>query len=330
MKIIVDAMGGDNAPLEIIKGSYDAHKEFGVEIILVGQEDVINKVATENNIDLSVFEIVNATEVITMDDDADSVLKKKPDSSMSVGMKMLAEGKGDAFVSAGNSGAVCVGATLIVKRIKGIKRPGFAPVMPHFKGGCLMLMDSGANVEARPEMLYQYACMASTYMNKVMKVDNPRVGLANVGVEEHKGTELQHKTYELLKNSDLNFVGNVEGREMVEGACDVFVCDGFTGNLVLKTYEGVAISLMSKLKELFSKSVKNKIAAGLIMSDLKAMLKEYDYNEYGGAPILGAAKPVFKAHGSAKAKTFKNAIRLTMDFAQTGVISEIENTFKKK
>ena len=329
MKIIVDAMGGDNAPLEIIKGSVDAHNEFGADIILVGQEEVIKKVSSENNLDITSMEIVNATEVISMDDEADSVLKKKSDSSMSVGMKMLAEGKGDAFISAGNSGAVCVGATLIVKRIKGIKRPGFAPVMPHFNGGCFMLMDSGASVEARPEMLVQYAQMGTAYMEKVMKLKNPRVGLANVGVEEHKGTELQKTTFELLKNSGLNFVGNVEGREMTEGVCDVFVCDGFTGNLVLKTYEGVAIALMGKLKELFSKSIKNKLAAGLIMSDLKSMLKDYDYNEYGGAPILGAAKPVFKAHGSAKAKTFKNAIRLTIEFVNSNVISEIENAVKK-
>jgi len=329
MKIIVDAMGGDNAPLEIIKGSVDAHNELGAEIILVGQQDVIEKVSAENNLDISSMEIVNATEVITMDDEADSVLKKKPDSSMSVGMKMLAEGKGDAFISAGNSGAVCVGATLIVKRIKGIKRPGFAPIMPHFNGGCFMLMDSGANVEARPEMLVQYAKMGSAYMEKVMKIKNPRVGLANVGTEDHKGTELQRTAFEMLKNSELNFVGNVEGRDMTEGACDVFVCDGFTGNLVLKTYEGVALALMSKLKGLFSKSVKNKLAAGLIMSDLKSMIKEYDYNEYGGAPILGASKPVFKAHGSAKAKTFKNAIKLTMEFVNSNVISEIENAVKK-
>ena len=329
MKIIVDAMGGDNAPLEIIKGSVDAHKELGAEIILVGQEDVIKKVSVDNSIDLTDMEIVNAPDVITMEDEADSVLKKKPDSSMAVAMRMLAEGKGDAFVSAGNSGAVCVGATLIVKRIKGIKRPGFAPIMPHFNGGCFMLMDSGANVEARPEMLLQYAHMGSAYMEKVMKVSNPRVGLANVGVEDHKGTELQRKTFELLKESGLNFIGNVEGRDITEGVCDVFVCDGFTGNLVLKTYEGVAIALMKKIKHLFTKSTKNKIAAGLIMSDLKGMMKEYDYNEYGGAPILGAAKPVFKAHGSAKAKTFKNAIRLTMEFVESGVISEIENAVKK-
>lgn len=329
MRIIVDAMGGDNAPLEIIKGAYQAHKEYNAEIVLVGQQDVIKKVCTENDIDASVFEIVNATQVIAMDDDADAILKKKPDSSMAVGMKMLAEGNGDAFISAGNSGAVCVGATLIVKRIKGIKRPGFAPIMPHFDGGCFMLMDSGASVEARPEMLLQYAYMGSTYMEKVMKVNKPRIGLANVGSEEHKGTELQHKAYELLKNSSLNFIGNVEGREITQGACDVFVCDGFTGNLILKTYEGVAIALMDKLKTLFTKSLKNKLAAGLIMGDLKEMIKEYDYNEYGGAPILGATKPVFKAHGSAKAKTFKNAIRLTMEFVSSGVIEEIENSVRK-
>lgn len=329
MKIIVDAMGGDNAPLEIIKGSFDAQEEYGVNIILVGQEDVIKSVSAENNIDISKMEIVNATEVITMEDEADTVLKKKPDSSMTVGMKMLAEGKGDAFVSAGNSGAVCVGATLLVKRIKGIKRPAFSPIMPHFNGGCTMLIDSGANVEARPEMLLQFANMASIYMEKVMGVKNPKVGLANVGTEDHKGTELQRKAYELLKDSDLNFIGNIEGRDVAYGTSDVIVCDGFTGNILLKTYEGVAKAIMSKIKDLFTKSTKNKLAAALIMSDLKTMLKEYDYNEYGGAPIMGACKPVFKAHGSSKAKTFKNAIRLTKDYVESNVIDIISESLKK-
>ena len=329
MTIIVDAMGGDNAPLEIIKGSFDAQEEYGVNIILVGQEDVIKSVSAENNIDISKMEIVNATEVITMEDEADTVLKKKPDSSMTVGMKMLAEGKGDAFVSAGNSGAVCVGATLLVKRIKGIKRPAFSPIMPHFNGGCTMLIDSGANVEARPEMLLQFANMASIYMEKVMGVKNPKVGLANVGTEDHKGTELQRKAYELLKDSDLNFIGNIEGRDVAYGTSDVIVCDGFTGNILLKTYEGVAKAIMSKIKDLFTKSTKNKLAAALIMSDLKTMLKEYDYNEYGGAPIMGTCKPVFKAHGSSKAKTFKNAIRLTKDYVESNVIDIISESLKK-
>ncbi|MCR5653407.1 MAG: phosphate acyltransferase PlsX [Ruminococcus sp.] len=325
MKIIVDAMGGDNAPLEIVKGSAEAASEYDVDIILVGDENQINKVSEDNDIDISKMEIVHASDVIANDEDADAVLKKKPDSSLAVALKLLAEGKGEAIVSAGNSGAICVGGTLIVKRIKGIKRPAFAPVLPHTNGGFFMLIDAGANLECRPEMLYQYAVMASAYMEKVMKVDKPRVGLANVGTEEHKGMELQHNTYELLKNSDLNFIGNVEARDLSDGVCDVCVCDGFTGNMILKTYEGVAKSLFGMIKQLFSKSFKNKIAAGLVIGDLKEMAKKFDYNEVGGAPIMGTAKPVFKAHGSSKAMTFKNAIRLTKDYVDGDVISEISN-----
>ncbi|MBR1731056.1 MAG: phosphate acyltransferase PlsX [Ruminococcus sp.] len=330
MKIIVDAMGGDNAPLEIVKGSAEAAKEYNVDIILVGDESKIKKAASENDIDISGMEIVHANEVIATDEDADSVLKKKPDSSLAVGLKLLADGKGDAIVSAGNSGAICVGGTLIVKRIKGIKRPAFAPILPHVNGGKFMLIDAGANLECRAEMLYQYAVMASAYMEKVMKIDNPRVGLTNVGTEEHKGMELQHNTYELLKNSDLNFVGNVEARDLSEGVCDVCVCDGFTGNMILKTYEGVAKSLFKMVKQLFSKSLKNKIAAGLVIGDLKDMAKTFDYNEVGGAPIMGTAKPVFKAHGSAKAKTFKNAIRLTKDYVEGDVVTEISDAIGKQ
>lgn len=328
MKIIVDAMGGDNAPLEIIKGSLEAKEEYGVDIILVGDEGIIKACAQDNNLDISGVEVVATTEVIATDEDANSVLKKKPDSSMAVSLKMLAEDKGDAFVSAGNSGAICVGGTLIVKRIKGIKRPGFAPILPHFKGGCFMLLDAGANLEAKPEMLLQYAMMGSAYMEKVMHVFNPRVGLANVGTEKHKGTDLMHKTYELLEKADINFIGNVEGRDLPDGVCDVVVCDGFTGNLILKTYEGTAKAIMGKIKELFTKNAKAKLAAGLVMSDLKKMIKEFDYNEYGGAPIMGTAKPVFKAHGSAKAKTMKNAIRLTKEYVEADVVNEISKAVK--
>ncbi len=329
MKILVDAMGGDNAPLEILKGSIDAHNEYNVDIILVGQENVITSVAIENNLDISDFKIVNATEVIATDEEADSVLKKKPDSSIAVALKLLSEGEGDAFVSAGNSGALCVGGTLITKRIKGVKRPGFAPILPHFGGGCFMLIDAGANLEARPEMLLQYALMGSAYMKYVMKIKNPKVGLANVGAEEHKGLELQHKAFELLRKADINFIGNVEGRDLPYGECDVVVCDGFIGNVILKTYEGTAKAIMGKVKELFSKNTKSKMAAALVMSDLKKMVKEFDYNEYGGAPIMGTLKPVFKAHGSSKAKTFKNAIRLTKDYVEANVIDEISQAVKR-
>lgn len=328
MKIIVDAMGGDNAPLEIIKGSAEAHNEYGVDIVLVGDEELITRTALENDIDISSMALVNAPEIIATDEDPQAVIKTKTDSSMAVALKLLAEGEGDGFVSAGNSGAICVGGTLIVKRIRGIKRPAFAPILPHFGGGAFMLIDAGANLESRPEILVQYALMASRYMEKVMKVDNPRVGLANVGVEEHKGLELQHKTYELLKNTDLNFVGNVEARDLSEGVCDVCVCDGFTGNMILKTYEGVAKSILGKVKELFTKSTKNKLAAALMMKDLKGMIKQFDYNEHGGAPIMGTSKPVFKAHGSSKARTFKNAIRLTKEYIEADVISEISSALK--
>ena len=325
MKIIVDAFGGDNAPLEIIKGSVDAKNEYNADIILVGKEDTIKKVAAENNIDLSGVEIADAPDVISMEDTPSDIMKEKSNSSMAVGLKMLANGEGDVFVSAGNSGAICVGATLIVKRIKGIKRPGFAPVIPGMNG-CFMLCDSGANVEARPEMLLQYGVMGSIYMEKVMGVKNPRVGLANVGTEEHKGDELHQAAYKLLKESNLNFIGNVEGRDIPMTACDVLVCDGFSGNLILKTYEGVAIALMSKIKGIFKKSLKNKLAASVVYGDLKEMAKELDYNEYGGAPIIGCSKPVFKAHGSATAKTFKSAIRLSMQYVQGNVIDEISSS----
>lgn len=325
MKIIVDAFGGDNAPLEIIKGSIDAKNEYNADIILVGKEDTIKMVAAENNIDLSGVEIADAPDVISMEDTPSDIMKEKSNSSMAVGLKMLANGEGDVFVSAGNSGAICVGATLIVKRIKGIKRPGFAPVMPGMNG-CFMLCDSGANVEARPEMLLQYGVMGSIYMEKVMGIKNPRVGLANVGTEEHKGDELHQAAYKLLKESNLNFIGNVEGRDIPMTACDVLVCDGFSGNLILKTYEGVAIALMSKIKGIFKKSLKNKLAASVVYGDLKEMAKELDYNEYGGAPIIGCSKPVFKAHGSSTAKTFKSAIRLSMQYVQGNVIDEISSS----
>ncbi len=327
MKIIVDAFGGDNAPLEIIKGSAEAVQEHGVDILLTGKESTIREVAAQNNISLDHIEIEDCDEVITMHDAADSVIKTKKNSSMAVGLRLLSEGRGDAFISAGNSGALCVGATLGVKRIKGIKRPAFAPVIPS-ETGCLMLIDGGANVDCRPEMLRQFAVMGSVYMEKVMKIANPRVGLANVGSEDHKGTELYRETYAILKDSGLNFIGNVEGRDIPKGVCDVVVCDGFTGNMILKTYEGVASVLMKQIKNMFTGSVKGKLAAGLIMKDLKGMKTRFDYNTYGGAPILGSSKPVFKAHGDSKARTIKNAIGLCKEYVEAKAIDEISSSIK--
>lgn len=325
MKIIIDAFGGDNAPLEIIKGSALSVKELGAEIILTGSEATIRQVAQENNISLDNIEIVDCDQVITMEDDPLAIRKDKKNSSMAVGFKLLNEGRGQAFISCGNSGAMCVGATMLAGRIKGIKRTAFAPVLPT-ESGMFMLLDGGANVDARPEMLCQFALMGSVYMEKVMKVQNPRVGLANVGVEEHKGNELYQQTYKMLKESKLNFVGNVEGRDIPKGVCDVVVCDGFTGNLILKTYEGVAITLMKKIKHMFADSTKGKLAAVLTMSDIKELKAKFDYNKYGGAPILGSSKPVFKAHGDSKAITLKNAVELSMNYVSGNAIGEISAT----
>ncbi len=328
MKIIVDAFGGDNAPLEIIKGCAMAVEEYNFEILLVGDESKIRSVATENNISLKNISIAHADDVITMEDSPSDIMKSKKNSSMAEGLRRLKNNEGDAFISAGNSGALVVGATMIVKRIKGIKRPAFAPVMPKNKGS-FMLIDSGANVECRPEMLKQFAIMGSIYMENVMNVANPRVGLANIGVEDHKGTSLQQETFKILKETDINFIGNVEARDIPQDGADVVVADGFTGNIILKMFEGVAMTLMGKIKGLFTKNLKTKLAAALMLSDMKTLKKQIDYNEFGGAPIIGVSKPVFKAHGNAKAKTIKSALRLTALYVEGNVVGKIEEELKK-
>lgn len=323
MKIIVDAFGGDNAPSEIIKGCQQAVEEYDVDIILTGNRELIEKSAEENSVSLDRMSIVHTEEMITPDDDASCILKEKRASSMGRGLELLKSGEGDAFVSAGNSGALLVGSSMIVKRIKGVKRAAFAPVMPK-RNGCFMLADGGANIDVRADMLCQFGIMGSIYMEKVMVIENPRVGLANVGTEEHKGGALQNEAYRLLSGTNLNFVGNIEGRDIPGDSCEVLVADGFSGNLILKTYEGVAIEIMSRIKAIFGKNIKNKLAAAMIIGDLKGFAKEMDYHEYGGAPIIGISKPVFKAHGSSKARTVKNAIKLTKQFTQANVINEIE------
>ncbi len=325
MKIIVDAFGGDNAPVEIIKGCAEALDEHDdLEIILTGPKDRIETAAKENGIDPERFQIENCDDILTMEDDAMAVRKRK-NSSMAVGLQMLADGRGDAFLSAGNSGALITGATLIVKRIKGIQRPAFSPVMPK-SPGMFMLIDGGANVECKPEMLRQFAIMGSVYMERVMKVDKPRVGLANVGTEDHKGDPLRHEAFKLLKETPVNFVGNVEGTQIPFDSCDVVVSDGFTGNLILKMYEGAAAAIMGRVKDIYKKNLWNKLSALMIAGDLKKLKGEVNSDVYGGAPILGAAKPVFKVHGNAKAVTMRHAIRLTMNYVNTGVIGEIEKT----
>lgn len=242
---------------------------------------------------------------------------------------MVADNEGDGFISAGNSGALCVGGTMIVKRLKGVKRPGFAPILPTFNDSIFMLTDGGANIDARPEMLRQFAILGSVYMENVLGVKNPRIGLANVGTESHKGSDLQREAYKLLKESPLNFIGNVESRDISEGVCDVYVCDGFTGNLILKNYEGVAKSVSNVVSNIFKKNLKNKMGALFVYKDLMKFKESMNADIYGGAPILGVKKPVFKAHGSSNETTIFHAIRIMIDYINANVPEKIEKSFNE-
>lgn len=307
MNIIVDAFGGDNAPLEVIKGCKAAEENLGVSITLTGNQDIIKNTAAENGIDISKMGIIHTESVIDIHEKPTEIIKSRSDCSMALGLKALCSDDGDAFLSAGSSGALVVGATFIAKRIKGIKRAVMAPVLPTAKGP-VMLVDGGANDDCRPEMLLQFGLMASVYMEKVMGLSKPRVGLINIGAEDTKGRELEIEAYKLLENSELNFCGNLEARELPKGNFDVAVTDGFTGNVVLKLYEGMGAFLGDKLKEIFS-GISGKIAALSVLGKIKAMKKQMDYKEHGGAVLLGVSKPVIKAHGSSDAKAFFNAIR---------------------
>ena len=329
MKVLVDAFGGDNAPLEVLKGCILSRTELpGTEVVLVGDKNGIEKCAKENSLDISAFEITDADGAISMNDEPGVVLREKSESSMAKGLKMLAEGKGDAFVSAGNSGAMTLGATMIVKRIRGIKRPAFAPIMPSSKGP-FMLIDGGANVEVRAEMLRQFGVMGSVYMENIIGIKNPRVALANVGAEEHKGDPLRHEAFALLRKTDINFTGNIEARDVPAGAADVVVADGFTGNMIAKMYEGAAKELFGKIKGVFLKNLRTKLAALLIKKELKELKQYFDYNRDGGAVVLGVKKPVLKTHGSANAVAIAAVIRAASEFSASGAIDIIEEKISK-
>ena len=303
--------------------------EFDIdEIILVGDENKINACAKDNSLELKKITVHHCTDVIDMCDEPTSVLKQKPDSSMAVGFRLLNEGAGDAFVSAGNTGAITVGATLITKRIKGVKRPAIASIMPSAQKPFL-LMDCGANAECRAEFLCQFGLLGSIYMQNVMHYDNPTVALANNGTEETKGTPIVREAYALMKDAPYNFIGNIEGRQIPIGDADVVVADGFTGNLILKTYEGVAKVLMNGIKEAFYKNTLSKISYLGVRSGINDMKTQFDYKASGGAVMLGVKKPVIKAHGSADARTFKNAIKQAVWFIETDLINKIEEELKK-
>ena len=324
MKIIVDAMGGDNAPEAIVKGAVYARDGLGVEICLVGRTEDIERCL--DGVDRSGISIVDAPEIITMEDDPSTAVRRKKNSSMAIALNLLKNGEGDAMVSAGSTGALLTGATLIVKRVHGVRRAAMAPVFPSRENG-LMLIDCGANAECTPEYLLQFGYMGSFYAKRIMNIDNPRVGLLNIGVEETKGGTLQHETYKLLRQAEeagrINFVGNVEASTMLMGGVDVVVADGFSGNIALKTAEGVAKWLFTELKDVFKMSAKNMLAAAVVKKDVKGLAKKIDPNEVGGTALLGISKPVIKAHGSSQDEAFFAAIRQAKTFAESGLINDI-------
>ena len=331
MKIILDAMGGDHAPKAPVLGALAANKDFGAEITLVGRGEEILAVLKEQGIDTlpTGMEIANADEVVDMHDDPANVIRKKKNSSMVIGLRMLAEGQGDAFVSAGSTGALLSGATLIVKRVKGIRRAAMAPSMPTKTGGKVVICDCGANAECTPEFLLQFGVVGSLYAKKTLNVENPRVGLLNIGTEDSKGTPLQKEAYALLTEAAqqglINFVGNVEARGVPLGEVDVVVCDGFNGNVLIKSIEGTAMFMGSRLKHMFKKSVLTKIGYLCVKSGMADLLKLLDYREIGGTQFVGIKKPVIKAHGSSDELAFRNAVRQAMEAANGNFSDELES-----
>ena len=327
MRVIVDCMGGDKAPLEVVKGAYAASLEYNANFILVGDRAEIMRIADAEGMDLRRFDIVDAPLTIEMTDPPLAVMKAKKESSMNVALTMLAEGKGDALVSTGNTGALFTGATLIVRKIKGIKRAAIASILP--MSPPVLLLDSGANISVTPAYLEQFAIMGSIYMHKIYGLSEPRVGLLNNGAEETKGTELQLETYKILSESpSLNFVGNIEANMVPKDACDVLVTDGFTGNILLKSIEGMGKMMLRTMKDIFYSDMLAKISGLLIKKKINDIKAVFDPNEHGGAPILGISKPVIKAHGSSNAKAVKNAIRQAIAYADSGVIYSIARETK--
>lgn len=329
-KIVLDAMGGDNAPVEIIKGAIEAvNKREDIEIILTGKEDIINQELAGYTYNKAQVSVVHTSEVIETAEPPVMAIRKKKDSSIVVGLKMVKNGEADAFVSAGSSGAVLAGGQLLVGRVKGVERPPLAPLIPTEKGFSL-LIDCGANVDARPSHLVQFAKMGSIYMENVMGIKNPKVAIVNIGAEEEKGNALVKETFPLLKEcKDINFIGSIEAREIPHGQADVIVCEAFVGNVILKLYEGVGGVMVSMIKKGLMTTLRSKIGALLIKPALKETMKSFDASEYGGAPLLGLTGLVVKTHGSSKAKEVCNSILQCVTFKEQKINDQIRECFQK-
>ena len=331
MNIMIDGMGGDHAPEEIVKGAVQAAKEMSGTVSIIGQEDRINECLQALNWNGDNIEVVNATEVISNNESPAMAVRKKKDSSISKGMRMLKEGEVDAFISGGSTGALLSAGLLILGRIRGIKRPAIAAFFPKIgMNDTSLILDCGANAESRPEYLLQYGIMGSIFVEKVKGIENPEVMLLNVGAEEEKGDPLHKDSFELLRNADINFKGNCEGRDVPFGCCDVVVTDGFSGNVFLKSSEGVALAVMKRIKQKMTEGLVAKAGALLSYNKLKEIKKEFDYSEEGGAPILGLKGPVLKIHGSSKANAVYNAILKAVPYVEQDVTALIENAITEK
>lgn len=331
MNIMIDGMGGDHAPEEIVKGAVQAAKEISGTVSIIGQEDRINECLQALNWNGDNIEVVNATEVISNNESPAMAVRKKKDSSISKGMRMLKEGEVDAFISGGSTGALLSAGLLILGRIRGIKRPAIAAFFPKIgMNDTSLILDCGANAESRPEYLLQYGIMGSIFVEKVKGIENPEVMLLNVGAEEEKGDPLHKESFELLRNADINFKGNCEGRDVPFGCCDVVVTDGFSGNVFLKSSEGVALAVMKRIKQKMTEGLVAKAGALLSYNKLKEIKKEFDYSEEGGAPILGLKGPVLKIHGSSKANAVYNAILKGVPYVEQDVTALIENAITEK
>ena len=327
MKILVDAMGGDHAPLEIVKGALQGTERFGAEIVLLGNECAVKEALRACGASEEALPIVSTTEEVTMEDDPSTVFRRKKDTSMGVGLTMLKNGQAEAMVSAGSTGALLTGATLITKRLRGIRRAAMAPVIPTATGSAV-LIDCGANAECTPEYLLQFAYLGNFYARRVLQVENPRIGLLNIGTEREKGTDLQRQTYALLQKADqeghLHFIGNIEAKEAMKGGCDVIVADGFSGNVMLKTIEGAGSFAGSALKGIFRKNLLTKLAALAVMSGLNEFKARLDPNKVGGTAFIGISKPVIKAHGASNAEAIENAIGQAIHCVESGLVKDIE------